>query len=70
MLYPGHTTTIFLGLVVQPHSAILTFADGGHLAFNKLNSHGHGILKKLFIPFAKGADVHIIDGDVCQRQGT
>ncbi len=69
-MLPFHDPAVaFLVLVPQPHRLTLALGDPGHLGLDKLNAHGLGVLVKLFVPLAKGADIHVVDGDIGQGQG-
>ncbi len=44
------------------------FFDQRHFAAHEFHTHRFGVLVELFVAFAEGADVHVIDGDVSHWQ--
>ena len=55
---------------LQFHNGILVgvFFDQRHFAAYEFHTHRFGVLVELFVAFAEGADVHVIDGDVSHWQ--
>ncbi len=56
-------------LVLEDEVAVLLLGDAGHAALHEVGAHALGLLVELVVALAGGADVHVVDGDVGQRQG-
>ena len=55
-------------LDAQLEIAVRLLLDAGHLRLDEVDAHRPGGLVELLVALAEGADVHVVDGDVRQRQ--
>ncbi len=64
-----HPAFGFLRFVPNQDGAIVARVKIRHLAFDKIDPHGLGVLEKLLITLPKGPDIQVVNGDIRQRQG-
>ena len=48
----------------------LILGDASDFGLDELNPHGPGVLEELLVSLSEGPDIHVVDGDIHERERT